>query len=218
MSSPPIITQERNASPMVRVMGNSLRLQSSRPSVADLIGSMNGVFSIASVTDGQSLTISAEHNRLHLVSGVSGDHEIVLHIDFAKSKMPGYRPKIDNFWRHPRLTWQVGKLLSEPPPSWTDSAKRFWDASKNLPFMPNGIEITCTDEHRSLTVGTADPEVKLAGTSSVLADMMIGSSVLLENIFTGRMSAQASLKHLAALSDAGITLMMTEPVGQSYDG
>jgi hypothetical protein len=218
MSEPPQITVEDDAPPIVRVFANRLKHSATRPAGEHLINAMQGTFALESTTDPQAVTIKISGGCVELSGGVSRTSNVVLHVDFNKLGEVGYKPKIDGFLTHPHLTYQIGRLLSLPPPNWADSAKRFWSLVFELPDMPRTLKITCTNESRSLSFGEttdaqAEPDTEIIADSSTLAEIFTGNAVLLNEVVGGKAWVRTSLQHMAGLSQAGIRMLMGEISG-----
>lgn len=210
MTGSPNIIVEDNAPPIVRIFASILRSSASRRPVANLISQMTGTFAISSIKDPQRVSITVHNNVISLKHGVSRDAKIILHVDLNKISDKEHPPRIENFWRHPLFTYQVGKLLSEPPPNWADCAKRFWSAASSLPDMPGQLLITCTDDDRSLSFGDGESKAEIIGHSTVLTALFLGQDVLVSAVISQKVRLRASMRHMAGLSNAGLDLMMGE--------
>ncbi|MDA0979040.1 MAG: hypothetical protein O3B72_10800, partial [Proteobacteria bacterium] len=191
---------------VVRVFGNSLRLGLHR-APEDPIQGLKAVFSIRSSKDHQAVTFRIDEEAVHLSPGVAPDAAIVITMDFDR---PEDKPRISNLWRHPLLAWRIGKLLSLPLPNWADSAKRFWSASRDLPHMPARLIITCSDEQRSLSFGEGEPRVELIATAKVLEQLLVGNTLLVQELISGKVRIRGKLQHMAGLTQACQKLMLGE--------
>ena len=182
----------------MRVFGNSLRLGLHR-APEDPIQGLKAVFSIRSSKDHQAVTFRIDEEAVHLSPGVAPDAAIVITMDFDR---PEDKPRISNLWRHP--------LLSLPLPNWADSAKRFWSASRDLPHMPARLIITCSDEQRSLSFGEGEPRVELIATAKVLEQLLVGNTLLVQELISGKVRIRGKLQHMAGLTQACQKLMLGE--------
>lgn len=212
MSSQPEVVLEADASPIVRIIANNLKLALHEERIVRLMRSMRGSFALASTKDPQAVTITITSDNIHLSTGVSPRTKVVVRIDFDKMADPRHKPKIEGMFRHPYFTYQIGKLLSVPLPDWNDSAKRFWAAANGLPDMPAGLKVTCSDEDRSLNLGEGD-DSEIVADAHRLAELFVGNSILANEVQRQRIRVKLSMRHLAGLSNAGIKLLLGESHG-----
>ena len=190
--------------PIVLIFRTMLEHALSNRDHAETADAINGSFSLVSVTDPQSLTISIDGNTISLRHGVSKDSNIIIHLDFARMSEPGYEPRIEGLFRHPLFAYRVGKFLSFPPSNWADDAKRFWDAARSTKGMPDAIKLTSTDDGRQLTLGEGSQVVEITGKSTSLASLFAGSSVLINELMQGNLQMRGTLEQMTVLS--GVTL------------
>lgn len=196
--------------PIVLIFHTMLIRALANPKCARIAAAINGSFSLASTTDAQSITISINGNNIDLKHGISGDARIIIHVDFSKMSNPGYKPRVAGYLKHPFFAYRVGRLLSFPAADWTDSANKFWAATHCLPGMPQAIKFLSSDENRDLTVGQGEPEIEISGPAISLSNLLSGSSVLVNDLMTGKLRVKGSLEHVTILSDVTFNLMLGE--------
>ncbi len=203
----------RHAPPIARVIANSLKTASARSHIASLVAGMNGVFCLKSEHDAQHVTVSIRDGVINVKGGLDKRAVPVIIVDWNKMSSEGYEPRAEGVWRRPFFSLKVSKLMSEPPPNWADSAKRFWAVASKTAHTPERLVVTCPKEARSLTFGEGDSTVEIVGSATNLSDVFTGSAVLADSVATGKLQVHASLEHLAGLSDAGIDILCGEARG-----
>ncbi|MBQ75966.1 MAG: hypothetical protein CMQ20_13225 [Gammaproteobacteria bacterium] len=201
---------ETDPVPIVLSLYTTLKHALSNPAYAALARSIDGCFSIASTRDPQSATITLKGNQIDIHHGVSDKAKITINLDLSRMSEEGYRPSVKGLLRHPFFAYRVGRLLNFPATSWADDAKRFWDSTQFLPYMPKAIKFTSTDKQQHLSFGNGPTDVEICGKSKVLSSMLTGSSILVEDIIAGRIQIIGSLKHLSVLSEATLKMKLGE--------
>ena len=158
---------EEDAPLLPRVFANRLRCCLQRPGSDAILIGLNTTFSLKSTKNAHAVTIIVKDRTLKLSYGVAKDCQLIIHLDFDN---PAAGERVEGLWRHPLLAIKIGKLMSLPLPNWADSAKRYWQAVCNDPYVPESLRVTCTDEDRSLNLGIGadyffNPQWKIAGTA-----------------------------------------------------
>ena len=202
-----VIEQEDDPVPIVKIIAAQLRRSLYHPKFVRLARGFKGTFALASTTDPQSVTISADRGKLRVTHGISKDASIIVRLDFNN---PDTAPTVEGLWRHPFLAMSVGKLMDTWETTWTDTAGRFWERARAFPRMPRAIRLRCTDDGEELVLGEGEPEVRLEGTAKQLIDMLGGGNVFVLAVMEGKIKVDGSLEHLTILSEVTKNMMLGE--------
>jgi len=196
---------EEDAPLLPRVLANRLRCCLQRPGSDAILTGLATTFSLKSTKNAHAVTIAVKDRTLELSHGVAKDSQLIIHLDFDN---PAAGERVEGLWRHPLLAMKIGKLMSLPLPNWADSAKRYWQSVCNDPYVPESLRVTCTDEDRSLNLGSGEDTIEIHGTSAQLAEIFSGNALLLQEVMAGKVRFRGHLKYLAGLSGSGQKIML----------
>lgn len=199
------VTQEADATPLVRIFAAKFTAALQHSDYASLVGKTIGRFALKSTQDHSAITVEVKRMSIDISSGVKPDCNIVIHLDFNK---PDAKPKIEGLFRHPMYAIAVGKLLEFPEINWADALKRLWEQYKNYPGMPDGITAKSLDEDRQLSVGNTSTPLYVEGKSAMLAEAFSGGAPFVQLLFEGKLHGHYDLKHAVVLSDVTLQIML----------
>jgi hypothetical protein len=206
--APVQIALEDDPTPLVLILGATLRRSARNPALASKLRGMQGVVALKSSVDPQAVTIRFEKGRLSLAHGVAADSGVVIEADLTKMNEPNApKPKVTGAARHPAFALAVSKVLDPPPASWQEEARAFWEFAHDQPRMPATMLVVCTDDGAQLTLGEGTPEYELHGSARALTSVFAGASVLGEDMLNGKIYGVGSLQHLAELTGRSIAWM-----------
>jgi hypothetical protein len=207
---PPVeIALEDDPTPLVRILGATLRRSARRPDLEARLRKMRGVVALKSSVDPQACTIRFANGKVLVEHGVAADTGVVIEADLNRmSDADAPKPKVTGAARHPLLALGAAKVLDPPADSWQDEARAFWEFARNHPRMPKSMLVVCTDDNSRLTLGDTAPEYELYGTAHALTSVFTGGSVLGQDMLDGKLSGVGSLQHLAELTGRSIAWML----------
>jgi hypothetical protein len=206
------IALEDDPTPLVRILGATLRRSARNPALESKLRSMHGVVALKSSVDPQAATIRFDKGRVSLEHGVAADSGVVIEADLTKMSEPDApKPKVKGAAKHLKLALDAGKVLDPPAGAWQDEARMFWGFAHNHPRMPAALLVVCTDDGARLVLGNGEPEYELHGSARALNSVFTGSSVLGEDLLNGKLCAVGSLQHLAELTGRSIAWMFGGP-------
>ena len=206
--SPVQIALEDDPTPLVRIIGATLRRSARNPALEAKLRSMQGVVALKSSVDPQAVTIRFARGTVTLEHGVAADTGVVIEADLTKMNEPNAeKPKVRGAARHLKLALAVGKVLEPPAGTWQDEARAFWEFARSHPRMPGVLLVVCTDDGSRLTLGEGPPEYELHGSARALTSVFTGGSVLGEDMLNGKLCGVGSLQHLAELTGRSIAWM-----------
>ncbi|MDZ7685834.1 MAG: hypothetical protein U5O39_13205 [Gammaproteobacteria bacterium] len=192
------ITVEDDPVPIVKVMAAKFRRAARHQEFMAAAGAIDGTIALRSASDPQELTITVKRGAIHLKRGVDKAAAATITVDFDTSDVK----RVSGWWRHPLIIYRASKLLAEYPPDWQDAARQFWSAASELPDMPRGMLLRCTDDGSELILGEDEAEVEVEAPARQLSAVFGGEAIFADATMKRRVRAAASMKHLAVLSEA----------------
>jgi hypothetical protein len=207
-SEPVEIALEDDPTPIVRILGATLRRSARNPALESKLRSMKGVVALKSSVDPQAVTMRFDKGKIHLERGVAADTGVLIEVDINKMNEPDApKPKVKGAGKHLMLALAAGKVLDPPPGPWQDEARAFWDFVHAYPRTPAAMLVVCTDDGAQLLLGESPPEYELHGSARALNSVFTGNSVLGDDLLNGKLEAVGSLQHLAELTGRSIAWM-----------
>jgi hypothetical protein len=202
------IALEDDPTPLVRILGATLRRSARNPTLEAKLRRMHGVVALKSSVDPQAVTLRFEKGNVSIEHGVAADSGVVIETDLTKMNDPNPpKPQVKGAAKHLKLALDAGKVLDPPAGPWQDEARAFWAFAHTYPRMPAAMLVVCTDDGSRLVLGDAEPEYELHGSARALNSVFTGGSVLGEDLLNGKLYAVGSLRHLAELTGRSIAWM-----------
>ena len=203
------IRLEEDPTPLVRILGATLRRSLRDPALESKMKGMRGVVALKSSVDPQAATIRFDKGKVALERGVAADTGVVIEADLTKMNEPNApKPKVKGAAKHLKFALAVSKVIDPKPGEWQDEAHMFWGFAHAHPRMPATLLVVCTDDGSRLVLGNGEPEYELHGSARALNSVFTGSSVLGEDLLDGKLCAVGSLQHLAELTGRSIAWML----------
>jgi hypothetical protein len=207
--APVEIALEDDPTPLVRILGATLRRSARRPELESRMTKMRGVVALKSTVDPQAVTMRFANGKVLVEHGVAADSGVVIEADLLRMGDPDApKPKVTGAARHPLLALAASKVLDPPADSWQDEARAFWEFARNHRGMPKAMLVVCTDDGARLTLGDTTPEYELYGSAHALTSVFTGGSVLGQDMLDDKLHGVGSLQHLAELTGRSIAWML----------
>lgn len=213
------IETESDPAFIVQVFAAKFSRMLNNPVKRSLMAGINGIFALA-FSDGQALTITAQRKEnktrtIHLGRGVSKSAGLVIHID---SKRPEKKPRIEGLFKHPLLALKVGKVLDDSQSDLKMEASTFWEFASPDSGFPGRLTVSITDQNETLHFGTDDTdEMVIEGNTKTLHDLFSGSSILIQEAFTGKVKINGTTQQIAEFSRLNIAYMTHFDIGNPDD-
>ena len=188
-----MVTWERDAPPMVRMLGSSLRRAAARPDLAVRMRRLRGRVALRSTAGPQAVTIRFDRGRVHLTHGVSSA-DVVICGDLGRMGRPGSpKPRVSGAARHPLLAVGVGKVLdSGPSGGWVGAVDELWSWAAGDPGRPGLLRVVCIDDGVEHVVGQPGATtVEVHGPAWALLSVFTGGDHLGAALLEGRVQAVA---------------------------
>jgi hypothetical protein len=214
--APVEIALEDDPTPLVRILGATLRRSARNPGLESKLRGMHGVVALKSSVDPQAVTMRFDKGTVTIEHGVAADSGVVIEADLTKMNEPNApKPKVSGAATHLKLALAVSKVLDPPAGPWQEEARAFWDFARDHPRMPATLLVVCTDDGSRLTLGDSEgdgerngtSEYELHGSARNLTSVFTGGSVLGEDMLNGKLCGVGSLQHLAELTGRSIAWM-----------
>jgi hypothetical protein len=203
------IALEDDPTPLVRILGATLRRSARIPALETKLRTMQGVVALKSSVDPQAVTIRFDKGKVGLEHGVAADSGVVIEADLTKMNEPDApKPKVTGAAKHPKLALAFSKVVDPPAGPWQEEARAFWAFAHAHPRMPTAVLVVCTDDGARLVLGEGEPQYEIHGSARALNSVFTGGSVFGEDMLNGKLHGVGSLQHLAELTGRSIAWML----------
>lgn len=210
MTNDVVIELEEDPSPIVKIIGATLRRSARDKGLRSKMSGLKGTFGLRSKFDPQAVTITFASGRIVVVSGVVGDPDVVVSVDLNNMSGPGAdKPKVQGALKHPAFALAVGKLLEPPTGTWQEEAARFWEFAKTAKFAPTGLKVVNTDDRSSVSFGSGQL-FEIHAPAHELMKVFTGNAVFAQELLEGKLHAIGDLGQAASLTGRTIGLMLGE--------
>ncbi len=204
------ITLEDDPSPIVQILGATLKRSARDGALRNKMSGLKGTFALQSKLDPQAVTINFDKGKISLRSGIVGDPDVKVTVDINNMSGPNAdKPKISGAAKHPAFALAVGKCLEPPVGSWQDEVRKFWAFAEGTKHGPSGLKVVCMDDGVSTTVGDGKP-MEIHGTKDELLKIFTGNAVMAQEALDGKVYVIGDLPELAVLTGRSIAYMMGE--------
>jgi len=189
---------EDDASPLVRLVGRTLRDAAHVGHAPDELGRTAGLVAVRSHDTPQAVTVAFGDGRIEVTSGVLVDPDatvaVDLHARFAATEAPTGDAD---------LAAGVLLALRPPVPHWRDAAARFWEMTREIPGIPDVLVVDDVGpdgpEQRQFGEGTT--RYRIAGPADLLAGVFSGADDFLASLAAG-VQVQGTLSQLSVMTAA----------------
>jgi hypothetical protein len=206
------VVLEPDATPLVRIIGATLRSSAAQADAANKADRLRGVFALRSEKDPQAVTMRFDRGRVEVTRGVAADAQVVATVDLDNMSGPdAAKPKVQGALLHPRFALGVSKLLEPKARPWREHALEFWGFAGTRPGMPERLRVVCIDDGGVLDLGAESEsasQYEVHGPAPVLVSIFSGNSVFGQDLLDGKVYAVGSLKHASVLTGALLEWMM----------
>ncbi|TSE01146.1 hypothetical protein FOS14_05225 [Skermania sp. ID1734] len=208
MTAPPSISAgvaavdvriEDDASPIVRLIGRTLRDSARSGHALDALTRSTGIVALRSHDTPQAATISFGETGIDVSGGVLVEPDADITVDLNARFAPTADPSGDA-----DLAAGVLRALTPPVPQWRAAAESFWAATRCLPGVPD-VLIAVTEGPEGLeqvVLGEGPTQYLMAGTPETLAGVFSGADDLIAVLFSGALGIQGTLSQLSAMTGA----------------
>ncbi|MGH3859601.1 hypothetical protein [Actinokineospora sp.] len=190
---------EDDASPIVRLIGRTLRDSARAGHALDTLDRATGAVAIRSHDTPQAATISFGEDGIDVSGGVFVEPDAAITVDLNARFALTADPSGDA-----DLAGEILRALTPPLPGWRAAAQRFWDETRSLPGIPD-VLIAVTEGPEGLeqvVLGDGPTHYLIAGAPETLAGVFSGADDLIGALFSGALGIQGTLSQLSVMTGA----------------
>lgn len=189
---------EDDASPLVRLVGRTLRDATWSGHAADVLGRTSGLVAVRSHDTPQAATVAFGAETIEVVAGIIGEPDATIVVDLHDRFAATEDPTGDS-----ALAAGVLHALRPPVPLWRDAAVRFWEVTREIPGIPDVLVVdadgTNGSEHGQFGEGAS--RYRIAGPADLLAGVFSGADDFLASLDAG-VQVQGTLSQLSVMTAA----------------
>ena len=183
------VTVEEDASPVVRLIGRTLR---------GTTAGLTGTVVVRSHDTPQVATVVLSGDVVEVSAGVVGEPDASVVVDLHARFAPTEEPIGDA-----ALAAALLRALRPALPHWRDAARRFWETTRAIPGMPEVlvVEALGPDGPERARLGEGTTSYLLSGPADLLSGVLSGADDLLAALGAG-LRVQGSLAQLSVMTAA----------------
>ncbi|MET9326631.1 hypothetical protein [Tsukamurella sp. NPDC003166] len=191
------IAIDDDATPIVRLIGRTLRDADRLGHAADVLARSCGTVAVRSHTTPQAATVTFADGAVTVTGGVFAptDATVVVDLDdrLARRGSDG----------DPELADAMHRALQVPLPEWREAAARFWDITRGVPGVPDVLVAVAAgpDGREEARFGSGPSAYRIVGTPDALAGLFTGTDFLLSALERG-LRVQGSMAQLSTMTAA----------------
>ncbi|WP_020416065.1 hypothetical protein [Amycolatopsis sp. ATCC 39116] len=166
------ITIEDDATPLVRLIGRTLRRAARTGHAHEVLGRSAGTVAVRSHDTPQAATIAFGREAVEVTSGVPAEPGATVVVDLQARFAPVREPAGDA-----ALAACALRALQPPLPHWREAAQQFWEATRDIPGIPEVLVVQAQspDGQESGRFGDGPTEYLMAGPADLLAGVFTGA-------------------------------------------
>lgn len=190
---------EDDASPLVRLIGRTLRDSARAGHAAETLRRSAGAVAVRSHDTPQAATISFGADGIDVSGGILTEPDATLTVDLNARFAPVGHASGDA-----DLAEGLVRALTPPLPDWREAAQSFWEATRSLPGIPD-VLVAVTEGPEGLeqlVLGDGLTQYLIAGDPDALAGVFSGADDLVAVLSSGRLGIQGTLSQLSVMTGA----------------
>lgn len=192
------ITIEDDASPLVRLIGRTLRDSARIGHAHEVLGQSVGTLAVRSHDTPQAATIVFDGETVEVTSGVVVEPDATVVVDLHARFASAQEPTGDA-----ALAADTLRALRPPLPHWREAAQRFWDVTRGIPGIPEVLTVDAIgpDGSERGQFGDGATEYRMAGPPDLLAGVFSGADDFLASLAAG-VQIKGTLSQLSVMTAA----------------
>jgi hypothetical protein len=192
------ITTEDDATPLVRLIGRTLRDSARLGHASEELDRAIGVVAIRSHDTPQAATITLAGGPIEVAAGVLAEPDATVVVDLHDRFAAAAEATGDE-----SLAAAVLLALRPPLPHWRAAAERFWEVTRAIPGIPEVlvVEVQNPDGAERAEFGSGETTYLMAGPSDVLAGVLSGVDDFLAALAAG-LQIKGTLSQLSVMTAA----------------
>ncbi|ODR08557.1 hypothetical protein BHQ15_08725 [Mycolicibacillus koreensis] len=188
---------EDDATPVVRLIGRTLRDAARLDHATDVLGRGAGTVTVRSHATPQAASVAFADGAVTVTGGVFGPTDATVTVDldsrFAATATAG----------DAELAEAILRLLQVPLPDWREAGARFWDVTRAVRGVPDVLVAVATgpDSREEARFGTGATTYRMVGSPDALAGVFTGADFLFTALERG-LGVQGSMAQFSAMTAA----------------
>lgn len=194
----PHVEIEDDATPMVRLVGRTLRDAAIAGHVGEMLDLNSGTVAVRSHDTPQTATVTLAGGTVEVVAGAPAAPDATIVVDLNGRFAVTQEPLGDGV-----LAAAVLRSLAPPVPHWRDAAARFWEATRQIPGIPDVLDVHAVMPGGSerARFGEGATSYGITGPADLLAGVFSGADDFLVSLAAG-VQVQGSLSQLSVMTAA----------------
>lgn len=194
----PHVAIEDDATPMVRLVGRTLRDAAIAGHAGEMLAGASGTVAVRSHDTPQVATITLAGGTVEVVAGVQAEPDATVVVDLNARFKAVQEPLGDGI-----LAAAVLRALAPPVPHWRDAAVRFWEATRQIPGIPDVLDVRAVLPGGSerARFGEGATSYGITGPADLLAGVFSGADDFLVSLAAG-VQVQGTLSQLSVMTAA----------------
>ncbi|KZB82840.1 hypothetical protein [Amycolatopsis regifaucium] len=196
--APVRIEIDDDATPLVRLLGRTLRDAVRIGHVPDVLDRGTGTVVVRSHNTPQVATVILRDGAVTVTGGVSAPADATLVVDLEARFAPTQDPDGDA-----ELADGTLRALRPPLPSWREAAKRFWEMTRGIRGIPDVLVAVAQgpDGPQEARFGSGPTTYRMVGTPDTLAGVFTGADYLLTSL-DADLRVQGTLSQVSVMTAA----------------
>lgn len=191
---------EDDATPLVRLIGRTLRDSVRAGQANSVLRHLNAVVALRSHDTPQAATISFARGTIRVSSGVFIETDATITVDLnARFAPAGEQAGADD------IVSAVLLALSPPLPDWREAAASFWNATCSMRGMPDVLIAVAAHPNgdiEPLVLGEGDTQYLIAGPPDSLVGIFTGANDLIATLYSGVVGIRGTISQLSVMTGA----------------
>ncbi len=192
------ITIEDDASPLVRLIGRTLRDSSRIGHAHEFFGQTVGTVGVRSHDTPQAATIVFDGETIEVTSGVLVEPDSAVVVDLRARFASTQTPTGDA-----ALAAGTLRALRPPLPHWREAARHFWEVTRGIPGIPEVLIVDADgrDGPERGQFGDGSTEYLMAGPADLLAGVCSGADDFVASLAAG-VRVKGTLSQMSVMTAA----------------
>lgn len=196
--APVRIEIDDDATPVVRLLGRTLRDAVRTGHAPEVLGRGTGAVAVRSHNTPQAATVTLHGGAVTVTGGVFASADATLVVDLESRFAPTQDPDGDA-----ELAGGMLRALRPPLPSWREAAEHFWDVTRGIRGIPDVLVAVASEPEglQEARFGAGPSRYRMVGTPEALAGVFTGADYLLTSLESG-LRIQGTLSQLSVMTAA----------------
>lgn len=192
---------EEDASPIVRLIGRTLRDSLRAGHAVEELQNLKTVVTLRSHDTPQAATLVFSRGVVEVSSGVADQPDATTVVVNLNAR---FAPAGDHVGPD-HVVSAVLLALTPPLPDWREAAASFWSATRSLRGIPDVLIAVAAHADggiEPLVLGEGESQYLIAGPPDALAGIFTGADDLIATLFSGVIGIRGTLSQLSVLTGA----------------